>query len=174
MMEELNQKHYAELTLYVGKCPNDMLREGHFKWPTNDQYEKRFYLKGMEVINKYLQLSDNDWVECGRGFVGNECNARMLINYAEENIPYAYGVIELWNSMHGAIVFERKIRFDGMTRDQEINIIKNLQKSGFDPKSRKREEIEKRLENVLWKDETLKLLEEVDADEFWENIIRFY
>jgi len=127
-IEDKMTKH-AELLLYRGVCNSRGLREGIFSRNATEEYAKNFYLSGMSVVHKEMDSSRGTDISNIDNIVKDEEEALKIIIYVEKNIEGADGIIILDNAMHGKILFERRIRFDGWTKSRENDLLERLKTS---------------------------------------------
>lgn len=175
------KEKYAELKLYYGLCQSDGCGEGEFLPTREDNYSVTRFTRAMRTVQRYLQ-PDNEWgLHFGswERIVRNEDEAKTLIQFAEQNIRGASGLIELVDSMHGKIAFWRKIHFAGWKKAQQEELLRELKKSGYIP----RDETKERLENQLTSGDKLdeywnKVIEEdlkkLDPDGPWKEALKFF
>lgn len=64
------------------------------------------------------------------GCLRDEKKAAALIAYAEREIPNAHGLIIPTSCLHGAVFFNRKIRFPEFIEDSREELLEKLRKSG--------------------------------------------
>lgn len=177
-------ERYAQLKLYSGSCPADGCGEYRFSPEKRDEYSSARFYRGMNTVQRYLEPT-NSWglVIFGLGsIVRSEDEARMLIEFAEKNIPGASGLIELIDSMHGRIVFRRKIQFSGWIKSQEQELILALNKSNYAPRDDKRERLERDKGmnmgspelNEKWQKRIDASISKLDPDAPWKKALKFF
>lgn len=175
-------ERYAELFLYFGLCPQDGSLEGRFDPEATDPWSKRWYNQSLEQVKRYLSPDSRWGLHYGwsrHSLVDDEDEAKILIDFAEANIPNTEGQLVLVDAMHGRVRFWRKIRFANVSESQRDEIIQLLTGSGYQPKD---EERERRISFMkkhpeIWSDEVIeqKMNEEgFDKDRKWRAALVFY
>ncbi|MBN1377492.1 hypothetical protein JW949_04155 [Candidatus Woesearchaeota archaeon] len=173
-------KKNANLNLYYGLCNSDGLSEGKFYLPKDNPWSKRRFFRGMHIVQRYLQ-PDYYWGLKIGGFklVRNEDEAKDLIQFAERNIQGASGLIELIEASHGTITFWRRIRFEGWTRIQQDELVRELMKSNYKPYDRNREDIERQIisspsgSQNYWNELMEKKLKKIKPDKVWKDALKY-
>lgn len=129
-------ENHAELLLYFGYVPQDGRGEGRFDPNSNWDWEKRRYAYAIENIEKYLSYGWGLHMGYSDGVAHSEEDAKMLIGFAEANIPNSRGLLIPLDAMHGSVRFWRKIRFEGVTPARGTEILQVMQQSGYHPYSK--------------------------------------
>lgn len=127
---------HAELLLYFGLVPQDGRGEGRFDPNSDRDWEKRRCAYAIENIKKYLSCGWGLHIGYSDDVVHSEEDAKLLIGFAEANIPNSRGLLIPLDAMHGSLRFWRKIRFEGVTPAKETEILQVMQQSGYHPYSR--------------------------------------
>lgn len=122
--------HYAELTLYFAYTSTFSHDLGTGKFSPEDIYyssvEKRRI--AMDHIHRSIDLKVLKYG--AGGCLRNEEKAAALIAYAEREIPNAYGLIIPTSCLHGAIFFDRKIKFPRFIEENREELLEKLRRSG--------------------------------------------
>lgn len=135
---------YAEITLYFAYTSTFSYELGTGKFTPEDIYnssvEKRRI--AMEHIHRSIDLKTMKY-GIG-GCLRDEEKAAILIAYVEREIPNAHGLIIPTSCLHGAVFFNRKIKFPECIEDSRKELLEKLRQSG-----QKFEKSSSSLENCL-------------------------
>jgi hypothetical protein len=173
---------YAELKLYYGLCQSDGCGEGRFLPDRKDNWSANRFNRAMQTVTRYLQ-PDYEWgLHFGswEHIVRSEVEAKTLIQFAEQNIQGASGLVELVDSMHGKIAFWRKIHFTGWTKYQQEELLQELKKSGYNPVDEHKERLERDLKpenselNRHWNQLIQEELKRLNPDKPWKQALKFF
>ena len=160
------KERYGDMMLYYALCPEsalterglDVAMEGRFNFDpaTSNDRLRDWYFTAMRIVKTHLSQR-RITIGYSDGIADKESDASKLIAYAEANIPGSRPVIRLIECMHGDIMFDKVIRFDGYTQDQRDELIETMKRSGYQPEN--------------WRKSDLRTS---DVDKLWNDALRFY
>lgn len=129
-------KPYADLKLYFGLVSSDGLGEGRLNLDNRSEIYKTRCIKAKEHVENMLiraisRKEEYDPIHLGYGFylVESEREATKLIEHIKNNVSACYGMVELIDSSHGMIRFNRKIRFEGVSKEYDKNLKRKIMQS---------------------------------------------
>lgn len=166
---------YGVLTLYAAVCPADGCPEfdtsvhigSHLGAPIR-------YAKEM-VGERY---SDKKSLRISQNILASASDAPFLVEYAENHIRGASGLLKILTCKDGEITFQRTIEFLGWRRKNQEDLIELLVKSGYTPYS-SRIEADQRILSNEHAGETTKAaarerIEKFDYNSVWQNALTFH
>lgn len=117
-----------EMLLYDAHCDSDGIGEGRFNPDDGRDFARKRYRDALKSVYKYIEMG---WCEEGLRNLFPEEEAGGLVDFCRENFEGSEAFIKLFESKHGRILFQKKIRFPGYDLSQIPQIISILERATY-------------------------------------------